>query len=174
MLLDKIEAAFHGLFTFLAGLVALSIGIWAILIPLDLFLVRTGWGNLFWMTAIIEYSVFAGVFLAAPWVLQKNGHVRVDVLVGGLPSPAANYLELVVNTFGVLVCLALAWYGLDSMLLTYSDGDMIEKDVRLPVWQPIALFIFSMVLLAIEFLFRALRSFRDRGEGDGEHGSEGF
>ncbi len=48
-IIDRFEAAFERLNLAIAALVALSIGAFAVLVPLDLFIRKLGWGNLAWL-----------------------------------------------------------------------------------------------------------------------------
>ena len=164
--LDGFETGFHRLNDFIAILVGSSIALWAILIPLNLLLVRTGWGNMPWLIAIIEYSLYAGVFLGAPWVLQQNAHVRVDVLIGGLPDRAARKLEFGVDTFGALLCILLCYYGIESALDDYELGEVNDKYVPLPGWQMLLVYIAAFAMLAIEFIIRARHAFDPREDPD--------
>ena len=68
-MLNLFEAGFNRLTVFLAGLVALSIGAIAVMIPLNLLLVKTGNTGIWWLFEGVEYSLYFGLFLAAPWVL---------------------------------------------------------------------------------------------------------
>jgi TRAP-type mannitol/chloroaromatic compound transport system permease small subunit len=157
--LDGFESGFHRLNSAIATLIGIVIGLWAILIPLNLLLVRMEWGNMPWLIAIIEYSLYAGVFLGAPWVLQVNGHVRVDVLIGGLSDRAGRRLELLIDLFGVLLCTVLVIYGVTSAIDDFELGEVNDKYVPLPGWQLLAVYIVAFAMLGIEFLIRARHAF---------------
>ena len=90
---ERFETAFNRMTLFFAALVAISIGLIAFLIPLNLVMIRLQLGGIWWLFEGIEYALFAGVFLGAPWVLQQNAHVKVDFLVSALPKAAAAQLE---------------------------------------------------------------------------------
>ena len=157
--LDGFETGFHRLNAFIAGLVGISIGLWAILIPLNLVLVRMEWGNMPWLIAIIEYSLYAGVFLGAPWVLQKNGHVRVDVLVVGLSDRSGQRLEFGIDLFGALLCIVLCIYGVLSAIDDFDIGEINDKYVPVAGWQLLVVYDVAFAMLAVEFLIRARHAF---------------
>ncbi|MGK0172939.1 MAG: hypothetical protein ACI9W2_004683, partial [Gammaproteobacteria bacterium] len=73
--LDTVERGFSALLDALIGVVALSIGLIAFAIPLNLLLVKMHWGNFWWLHEAIEYALYVGVFIGAPWVLQQGAHV---------------------------------------------------------------------------------------------------
>ncbi|NJN39752.1 MAG: TRAP transporter small permease subunit [Gammaproteobacteria bacterium] len=91
--LDSFEAGFNRFVYFLAVLVAISIGLITVLIPLNLFLVKYQLGSIWWLYEGVEYALFVGVFIGAPWVLQQGAHVRVDVVLTALPKLQAVRLE---------------------------------------------------------------------------------
>ena len=86
---DRFEAGFNRLTLYQAYLVALSIGLIAVLIPLNLFLIKTQLGSIWWLYEGVEYSLYFGVFIGAPWVLNQGAHVRVDVLTASLSKESA-------------------------------------------------------------------------------------
>ena len=67
-----------------------------------------------WLIDAIEYGLFTGTFLAAPWVLREGAHVRVDIVVTTLPPRGAALLETLADLIGLAVCLILLWYGRSS------------------------------------------------------------
>ncbi len=159
--MDAFDAAFARLTVWLAVLVAVSIGLLAVLIPLNLLLIKLQWGSLAWLHEAVEYALYVGVFIGAPWVLRQGSHVRVDVVTAALPKPAAAVLEKVLDVAGVLLCLLLCVYGLRATIAEFVDGTLPDKDLRIENWYMMAVFAVSFFLLAIEFALR----FRRAGEG---------
>lgn len=157
-LIDLFEAGFNRVLRFLAALVALSIGLFAVLIPLNLALIKLQFGGIWWLYEAVEYVLYMGIFLGAPWVLQQGAHVRVDVFVSALPAAVAERLEQVVDAAGVVLCLVLAYYGLRAAISEFEDGTLPDKDLRIDNWVMMAVFAFSFLLLAIEFVLRIRRA----------------
>lgn len=158
-MLDLFESGFNRLAVFLAAIVALSIGAIAVMIPLNLLLVKTGSTGIWWLFEGVEYALYFGLFLGAPWVLQQNAHVKVDLLSAALSDGAAAKLNTFVNVLGFALCILLCFYGSRGMLLEYEDGTLPDKDVQIYNWIIFAVFSFSFLMLAIEFLLR-MRSHR--------------
>ena len=156
--LDQFEAGFNRAMVYLAALVALSIGLFAVLIPLNLLLIKAQMGGMWWLYEAVEYALYFGVFIGAPWVLQQGAHVRVDVLSSALPKEAAARLEQVVDIAGVSLCLLLCFYGVRVMLWEFEDGTLPDKDLRIETGYMMAVFATSFFLLAIEFLLRLRRA----------------
>jgi TRAP-type transport system small permease protein len=165
--LNLLEAGFNWLILALAVLVAISIGLITLLIPLNLALINLQMGGIWWLYEAIEYALYVGVFIAAPWVLHQGSHVRVDVFLSMLPENTADIVDRFINLIGVTLCLVLFAYGMRATLSEWEDGTLPDKDLRIANWLMIAVFAGSFLLLAFEFLFRFLRAFR-RDDEDGD------
>ncbi len=156
--LERFEAGFDRSLVFLASLVAASIGLFAVLIPLDLLIRSLGWGNMWWLYEGIEYALYVGVFLAAPWVLRQGGHVRVDVLISNLPAPVAARMEQALDVIGAVICGALGYYGVRVMIADYIENSLPDKLLIIPNWWMMAVFSSACLMLVIEFLLRVRRA----------------
>lgn len=156
--LDRFDDAFAHSLRWLAGATAASIGLIAILIPLNLLLIKTGWGSMWWLYEAVEYALFAGVFACAPWVLRQGAHVRVDVVVSALSGTMARRLERTLDVAGAALCLLLCFYGVRAGMAEYADGTLPDKDLRIENWYMMAIFALSCLLLAIEFGLRLRRA----------------
>jgi len=155
--IDRLEAGFNCFIFFLASLSAVLIALYAVLIPLNLFLIKTQLGNIFWIYEVVEYSLYVGAFIGAPWVLQKGAHVRIDVLLQALPKSAATRLDHFINLFGSALCLFLCFYGVRATCAEFQDGTMPDKVIQIKNWYMMAVFALSFFLLSIEFLLRFRR-----------------
>ncbi|WP_417408046.1 TRAP transporter small permease subunit [Hoeflea sp.] len=101
--IDSFETLFEKLNLCVAVCVAGSIGLFAILVPLDFFSRKLGWGGLEWLNEGAEYGLYAGVFLSAAWVLYKGAHVRVDIILTAIPARLSATVERLIDLFGVLL-----------------------------------------------------------------------
>lgn len=169
-MLDKIEIWSGQVYTFLAGLVAVSIGLITVLIPLNLLLVKLDLGAISWLYEGIEYALYFGVFLGAPWVLRLGAHVRVDVLLAALPKSMAARMEQIMDFAGILLCLTLFYYGMRAAISEFEMGTMPDRDLRIANWIILGAYSLSFILLALEFVFRVrhaqdIVAQRDTGAG---------
>lgn len=161
-LIGTLETGFNRFTFFLAVLVAASIGLITVLIPTNLVMVRLGWGGIWWLYEGIEYALYVGVFLGAPWVLHNNAHVRVDVVTSVLPPAMGRILDMVIDGAGVAICIFLCVYGVRAALSEYEFGTMPDKDLRIANWYMLAIFAIAFLMLAVEFLFRIWRGIQRR------------
>ncbi|MCZ7566383.1 MAG: TRAP transporter small permease [Burkholderiales bacterium] len=107
-------------------------------------------------------------FLAAPWLLMRNEHVRLDVLLRALPARRARALDLAANLVGLAICLVLVVYGVRAALDSARQGSMVLKSVVFPEWWLFAPVAACFGLLAIEFV-RRLAGRADAALGAGPH-----
>lgn len=123
----------------------------------DVLVRNLGGGSVAGLAEIVEYILFAATFLAAPWLLRENGHVRVDFLVNALPGAARGPVRRAGDVVGLAVCFTLFVY---AGLVTYRSWvghNMVLKTVIFPEWWLYAVIVVSMALLALEFLRRIVR-----------------
>ena len=153
-MLDRLETGYDRLTQLLASLVAVSIALFAILIPFDLLIRRLGWGNLPWLYEGIEYALYAGVFLGAPWVLQQRAHVRVDIVVTALPESVAVRLEQALNTVGAIISGALCYYGVRATITDFIEDSKPDKLLVIADWWMMLIFSVACLMLVIGFLLR--------------------
>ncbi len=156
--IDLFEAGFNRAMVWLAALTAISIGLFALLIPINLFLIRVQWPSMWWLYEAVEYALYFGVFIGAPWVLQQGAHVRVDILTSALRKDIAARFEQGLDVAGASLCLLLCFYGVRMTVSEFQDGTLPDKDLRIDTGIMIAVFAASFFLLAIEFLLRFRRA----------------
>jgi len=81
------------------------------------------WGS----NAMIEaqWFLFGLVFLfCAPWTLQENGHVRVDILYGQLPPRWRVGIDIFGGLLFLLpVCALMVWDGWAYFLISFGQNE---------------------------------------------------
>ena len=172
--IDRFEAGFNHAMLYLAYLVALSIGLFAVLIPLNLFLIKTHLGSIWWLYEGVEYALYFGVFIGAPWVLNQGAHVRVDVLTAALTRKSARKVERTMDIAGAVLCALLCFYGSRVTIWEFQDGTLPDKDLRIPTGYMMVIFSASFFLLAIEFLLRFRRAGSILDDPDSDKHRSGF
>lgn len=133
----------------LAAAAAFLLGASALAVTLDVVGRNVGLGTLPWILEVSEYVLPAATFLVAPWLLYRNEHVRLDVLLRAFPG-----LSRATNAFGLAVCAVLVIYGVRTILNSAEQGAMVFKSVVFPEWWLYAPVPLCFGLLAVEFLRR--------------------
>jgi TRAP-type C4-dicarboxylate transport system permease small subunit len=135
---------------------ALIIGVVALLVTCDVVARNTGLGGFPWVVEISEYSLPLATFLVAPWLLYKNEHVRVDILLTALPVTVARRIDRATYVVGLVVCVVFVWYGIKVIADSMQLGSMIIKTLVLPEWWTFVPLPGCFALLGIEFVRRML------------------
>ncbi len=133
----------------LAACAAILLGVTALAVTLDVVARNVGLGSLPWILEVSEYVLPLATFLAAPWLLYRNEHIRLDVLLGSLP-----WLRYVVDLVGLAVCGVLVVYGVRTIQNSLAQGSMVFKSVVFPEWWLFVPVPICFGLLAIEFVRR--------------------
>lgn len=138
----------------LAQAAAAVLGAMALLVTLDVVARNTGLGTIAWVNEVSEYSLPVATLLVAPWLLHRNDHVRLDVLLVSLPSGLARTLERVTDLVGIAICAVFVWYSLRLIADSMSIGSIVVKTLTIPEWWQYALVPVAFALLAVEFARR--------------------
>lgn len=138
-------------FAWAAGLV---LGAMALAVTLDVVARNLGWGNTGWVVELSEYALPVATLLVAPWLLHRNEHVRLDVVLVLLPRKISLLLERCADVLGILICAVFVWYGTKLIFDSASLGSMVVKTLAIPEWWQYALIPVCFSLLAIEFARR--------------------
>lgn len=157
-ILQSIDAAFGRFYELLGNLAGLTIGAIVIGISVDLFLRSFGLGNLAGIQEVIEYVLFASVFLTAPWLLRLGAHVRVDLLLSALPKPVLVMFERGIDVIGCLICLTMTWFAYVNLSNSVMFNAMLMKYFNVPEWWLLAVVLATFSLLSLEFIFRFFRA----------------
>jgi TRAP-type C4-dicarboxylate transport system permease small subunit len=137
-------------------LAALAIGAVALLVTCDVLARNLGLSNLPWVVEVSEYSLPFATFLAAPWLLYRNEHVRLDMLLGALPRAPARLLDRLADVIGIGVSLVFVWYGARVIADSRALGSMVYKTLVFPEWWLFVPVPLCFALLAVEFARRML------------------
>ena len=116
-----------------------------------------------WVAEISSILVLWIPFMVTAWVLRKEGHVKMDLLVERLNSRTRAMIDFITSLAGVVVMLIVAAAGFMTML--YWIGNRTPTMLMLPRSPIIGIIFLGSFLFAIQFLIRALENFRRwRGE----------
>lgn len=131
----------------------------ALLVCADVLLRNMGVMSIPWSVEVTEYMLMVSAFLAAPWLVYTNDHIRVDILLRGLGDATRRAFGI----FGDLVCLVisliLAVESVFSMVDSAQQGGMIFKVLVFPDWWLAIPMVICFILLSVEFIRRLACAF---------------
>jgi C4-dicarboxylate transporter DctQ subunit len=120
-------------------------------IIISVFLRNLGLQPSAWFFVSTEYSIFYMTLLGAPWLVREKGHVHIELLTAALPAYWLNIVSRLVSLICMLVCLILAWKGLELMITNVERSDYDVRAFFVPKWLLTIAFPFSFSVMAIEF-----------------------
>jgi len=113
--------------------------------------------GLAWANEVSEYMLYLITMLAAPWLLRKGQHIRIDILLRALPARIGWYCEWVADALAFACCIALVGAGAKAAYASYASDALTIKTLVTPEWWSLAPLPLAFALLAIEVLFRMHR-----------------
>lgn len=126
-----------------------------------------------WVVEISEYSLVYITFLVAAWVLKREGHVKMDLVLNRLNARTQVMINIITSVISAIVCFILFWYGVRVTWELYQTHYFTPTILELPKSAIIAVIFMGSMLLFLQFLdrtFRFLSSWRasrEKGEGSG-------
>ena len=97
---------------------------------------------------ITEYSLVWMVFLTTAWVLRRDGHIRMDLILDRLSAKNVNRLDFVTSILGAIICLIMTYYGAKVSWNYFRDGILEMHVLHIP-----RSFLFSVIPLGFGMLF---------------------
>lgn len=110
---------------------------------------------LIWTVEITGYALLYVTFLAAAWLLSKDGHVRMDLLINRLNPGAQAMLNTITSVIGAIICLIIAWFGVKVTWGTFQMGYLMSSELRPPQFLILLIIPVGSFLLFIQFLRRS-------------------
>ena len=158
-MIERISAWYGALLTGLLWIANVFLFVMMIIICADVVFRNMPWLGLQlrWANQVSEYVIYGITFLAAPWLLRRGQHVRVDIVLNLLPPRAAWLAEWVVDAAGIAISAVSLVYATHMLVDSFGSGAMVLKELVFPEWWILLLVPFSSLLLCVEFLFRMQR-----------------
>lgn len=110
-----------------------------------------------WSNEASEAILYLITMLAAPWLLRRGRHIRVDIVLRAIPKRLAWYFEWACDVIALGCCVLLMVYGAQSALASKASGALSIKTLVTPEWWLLAPLPLAFLLLGIEVLFRMRR-----------------
>lgn len=124
------------------------------LIGLDVLLRNVGAGGVPPSNELSEHGLYLITILAAPGLLRRGQHIRIDIVLRALPPRVGWALEWVGDAVGIVCSIYFVWYGLRVTSASYLAGSLSIKTLVLPEWWILAPMPVCFLMVAIEFIFR--------------------
>ena len=155
--MDRLSEAYGRVLDGLMLVACLLLLAMTLLIGADVVTRNLGLGGIALSSEISEDILYLLTLLAAPWLLRRGQHIRVDILLRALPARIGWLLEWLGDVLGLACSLYFIWYGWKVLAASYQAGAITIKTLVTPEWWLLAPLPLAFGLFAIEFLFRMHR-----------------
>ena len=126
-----------------------------------------------WRLQANQYSLLWITFLATAWLLRREGHVRVEIVLGHIPPRARAVLNTITSAICALLCLGVTWVACRVVWSLHVRGVEEIGSITVPFSAVMAIVPVGSFLLFIQFIRRAGGYWRSRATGDdGEPGAK--
>ncbi len=159
-LVNKLERAFDFILNFFAVISALLLIAMMLLTVMKVVLRALFHHGILGIDQITGTMMVYITFLAAAWVLRRDGHVTVDIVIANLRPQTQRVAMFLGSLVGAAVCLVLTWFATKAVLLSLHRGILIAAEIEIPRAVNLVVIPIGCFLLGIEFLRRAVRSYR--------------
>ena len=109
---------------------------------------------LVWVIEMAEYALLYITFLGTAWLLRREGHVTVDILLVRLNPKNQAALGFFSSIIGIIISLVFIWYGSDVAWDHYQRGVFKPTVLQFPTAPILAIIPIGSVILAMQFIRR--------------------
>ena len=155
--MSRLSHAFGRLLDALAVAAALILLAMVALVTADILLRNLANVGITWANEVTEYALYLITLLAAPWLLRRGQHVRLDIILTLVRPRIAWLMEAAGDVLGFAVCLILIRHGAAMTIDSARLGAITIKNLVFPEWWLLAPLPVAFALLAVEFIFRFRR-----------------
>ena len=131
-------------------LAAATVAFITLLVCYDVVGRNLGLPTLPWVNEVTEYALPVATLAAAPWLMWRNQHVRLDLLGAVLSAQAQRQLDRVASALGLVVSGAMVWYAIRMLLDSRAAGSLVMKALVFPEWWLFVPVPLGFALLALE------------------------
>ena len=160
--LTKVTDVFNRLIDFLAGMGAVLVEGMMAVVCLEVIMRYILRHPQVWVVETSEYMLVFVTFLAAPWILRAEGHVKVDIIYNRLSRRTQSLLGVFSSMVGIFICLILSIYG---TMIVWGMVRTWEVDAKSQIGMPkgplLAVIPVCSTILLFQFIRRARRYFRE-------------
>jgi len=94
--------------------------------------------------------------LGAAWVLRRNEHVTIDLLLGHVGPRARWFLTVVSAVIGTAVCFVITVFGTLEVIDSIQTGVRIPAEIEMPRAVNLIVIPIGFLLLMLQFLRQAV------------------
>lgn len=104
---------------------------------------------------VTGYCLVYVTFLGSAWLLRKEGHVKMELVLSRLKPETQTLLNIITSILGAIICLVVTWYGTKVTWYSYQTNYLNISELEVPIFPIVLVVPVASFLLFIQFLRRA-------------------
>lgn len=104
-----------------------------------------------WVIELTEYALLYITFLGTAWLLKREGHITVDVILNRLGLKTRAFLAIFSSAIGIVICVSLVWYGFEVAWDHFQRGVYDPTVLEFPKAPIIAIIPTGSLVLLVQF-----------------------
>ena len=107
----------------------------------------------------LQWYLYGAVFLlAAAYTLQRNEHIRIDIVSSWLSKRTRDWIDLVCHIFFLLpFTILLSWLSWPWLVRSYLSGEISTNSGGLIIWPAKALVVARFLLLTAQAISEIIK-----------------
>ncbi len=107
-----------------------------------------------WMLEVTSFSLLWITFLGVAWLLRKDGHVKMELLLTRLNPRSQTMLNIITSIIIVIVCVILVWQTAENTAHYIRTSHVQPSERRFPTAPIFIIVPIGLLLLLIQSLRR--------------------
>jgi len=107
-----------------------------------------------WQSEIAEYCMLYITFLGTAWLLRREGHVKMDMVVNALSAKARAVLGIITSIIGSGMALAIVIVGFQVTFNSFLKGSFQSTPLLTPTFLIQMIIPIGSIFLCIQFMRR--------------------
>ncbi len=104
---------------------------------------------------ITEICLLFVAFLGTAWLLRREGHVKMDIIVNRLQPRTQAFFGIFSSLLGAIVCWVLVWYGVEVTVDHFLRGTYQATTLEIPNAPILAIIPLGSLMFFVQCLRRA-------------------
>lgn len=110
----------------------------------------------FWVVELSEYTLLYATFLGGPWLVRRNGHVRIGVVFDRLPARVQVHLGALLALVCAVCCAILVYLGVRDLAEAWTRAQLMPGLMQMPRWLVVLCIPVGSLFLTTEFVRQAI------------------
>ena len=115
-----------------------------------------------WVVEVAAYCLLFITFLVAAWVLKREGHVKIELLLDRMRPGGQNLLNGITSIIAAIVFLVITWYGIKITWNLYQTNFIVNTVLMPPKFIIMFIIPLGTLLFSIQLVIRACNFLANR------------